>query len=223
MQGVAHKLHRCKLRCRRLAVGEAAGEVILPGLRHQQQMARQLLFAHVLRLLGKALPDGGKAAVAFVKERAVDHLAQIALRQPQPLLQAQLAVAGAGFFHQKVADPDRPPAAAAHGGQPLPGKAQVRLGQLGVGPLQGKGGFAVKHVLPGQKDAKSRLKVVVLRNRVVKAEALRTAAHQPHGQAARPVGKLLAQHCCAVGLIIASCQLHSLHKGPPLFVSAPWP
>ena len=64
-------------------------------------------------------------------------------------------------------------------------------GKPGIGPLHLKGSFSVHNILSGNKQAESRLEVMILGDLVIIAVAFRTAAGQPRAQKRQKLRELL--------------------------------
>ena len=216
LRRVPHELPERQHRRARLAVAEAARIVVLPALRHADHARGELFLAHVLgHAVRDRLPDRGKLPELVAPDLAVHGLGQRPGGQAHPLLPALRRAGRAGIAAVKIADALHAHAAAAE----RAALARPLRAERTVSSRQRHADLQV--VLVGQPQAEALLEVVVARERVVIAEALRAAAREPHGDAPLIVREAAAYHRLPALGIEAPGLVKSSHGSSLSFLPAP--
>ena len=214
LHGGAHELGQGQHRRSRFAVGQAAGIIILPRLRHRDDARGKLFAPHVLRHAAlQRFTHGGKRAELVAPDLAVRGLGQRPGGQREPLLPALRRAGRAGIAPVKIAD--APHAEAALGHHALCGGAPAAQLAIGAGERHAE----ARIVLVRQPQTKAAIKIVIARNGVVKAEALRSVPGEPDGDPIFHIAEALVQHRAALLLIEQPCLVKSAHGSHRSFPS----
>ena len=162
-------------------------------------MTRKLLQPDILRHIEKSPTYARKLAEAVAENLAVCRHGKAAVRHGHPLLKGSKARARAGFCQIEVARFYHSVAAASDWAYFKPVHTLKALGELRIGALEPKLRAAVDIIR--DKNAEARFKIMVARDIVVIAEALRAVADKTYGKLILKLGELLAKHRRAVGFI----------------------
>lgn len=176
--GVICKFYHRELGAARLAVGNAALEIILSRLRRHYKMTCKLFESDILRHIEKRPADARKLAEIVAENLAVRRRRKAAVWRSHPLIYRIKARARACFREIEVPRFYNSVAAAADGAYFEPVNALKALRELRIGAFELKFSAAVDII--GHEDAESRLKIMVARYIIVIAEALRAVADKTY-------------------------------------------